>query len=87
MTGGIRGHLATRGVGQTAGFLAAVLNGGVGLVSLLIATIGGPGNANWAGIIYLVNAPLHTIRGMVGGRRRRRLENRFAATAETPVAD
>lgn len=67
--------------------LAAVLNGGIGLVSLLIATISGPDNAKWAGIIYLVNAPVHTIRGMVGGRRRRHLANRFAAAAETPVAN
>ena len=66
--------------------LAAAANGGIGLLSLAIAATVSPRSAGLAGLIYLVNAPLHTIRGMVGGRRRRRLEERLPAAPEAPVA-
>ncbi len=53
---------------------AAVINGGVGAVSFVIAAVGGARYAAWAGLVYFLNAPLHTARGFWGGVRRRRLE-------------
>lgn len=69
-----------------ASIVAASVNAGIGFLSLLIAAVASPRHAGWAGIIYLVNAPVHTIRGMVFGRRRRHLEGRLQAAPETPVA-
>jgi hypothetical protein len=55
---------------------AAAINGSVGVLSVLIAAIGGVRYASWAGFAYLLNAPLHTARGFIGGARRRRLERK-----------
>ncbi len=53
----------------------SLINGGVALISILIAVIGGVAHAGWAGLIYpLLLAPACTVFGMVTGRRRRRFE-------------
>jgi hypothetical protein len=65
--------------------ITAALNGGIGLLSLAIATVS-PENAGLSGAIYFLNAPMHTIRGMVAGRQRKRIEKRLARHSETPVA-
>jgi hypothetical protein len=52
---------------------AAAINGSVGAFSFLIAAVGGPRYAPWAGVAYFLNAPLHTARGFWGGVRRRKL--------------
>jgi hypothetical protein len=53
---------------------AAAINGGVGALSFLLAAVGGPRYATWAGVAYFLNAPLHTARGFWGGVRRRKLQ-------------
>ena len=53
---------------------AAAINGGVGVLSVLIVVIGGVRYTSWAGYAYLLNGPLHTARGFIGGSRRRRME-------------
>jgi len=55
---------------------SAVTQASVGVASLLIAWIGGPPAASWAGMIYLVLGPMRTIEATAWGVRRRRLENR-----------
>jgi uncharacterized membrane protein len=53
----------------------ALINSAVGLISILIAIIGGVEHAPWAGLIYpILLAPLCTVFGMVTGRRRKRFE-------------
>jgi hypothetical protein len=54
---------------------AAAINGGVGIVSVLIAAVGGQRWASWAGFAYFLNGPLHTARGFVGGSRRQKVES------------
>ncbi len=58
----------------------AFINSAVGIVSILIAVLGGARHAAWAGLIYpILLAPASTVFGMVTGRRRRRLEEGHAA--------
>jgi len=57
----------------------ALLQGLVGVVSILIAGLGGPRAAPWAGIIYMANGPLQAARGVYWGRRRRHVKSRVAA--------
>ncbi|MGH9704415.1 MAG: hypothetical protein ACRD4K_13655, partial [Candidatus Acidiferrales bacterium] len=53
----------------------SLINGGVALISILIAVIGGAEHAGWAGLIYpFLLAPLCTVFGTVTGRRRKRFE-------------
>lgn len=53
---------------------SAVLQIAVGAASLVIAGLAPPRYAPWAGIVYLANGPVQTIRGTVFGARRKRLE-------------
>lgn len=59
--------LATRK--ETQSFLLNVL---VGLISIVIAVLGGPGTLSWAGWAYVLIAPLQTVNGHVMGSRIRR---------------
>ena len=52
---------------------ADLINGGVALLSIAIAAIGGPSRVAVAGLIYFSFSILHPIRGMAAGRIRRRL--------------
>jgi uncharacterized membrane protein len=59
---------------------AAVINGSVGVISVLIAAIGGVRYTSWAGFAYFLNGPLHAARGFIAGARRRRID----AQVESP---
>lgn len=66
---------------------------GVGLLSLGVALLigygpsAGRGAGGLAGLAFLLIAPLQTLRGMLHGRARRRLDARLAAAApDTAVA-
>lgn len=50
-----------------------LLDIGVGVISILIALIGGSGSAAWAGYAYFLIALERTIHGSLRGRQRRRL--------------
>lgn len=58
----------------------------IGLASLAIAGLADPHFAPWAGIVYFANGPTQAARGMIFGRRRRKLEQALAPAPETPVA-
>lgn len=62
-----------------AGRGAHLVNAGVGAASILIAWLGGPRAASWAGWIYVLLGPLHGFYWSGVARRRQRL------AAETPV--
>ncbi len=53
------------------------INGGVALLSILVAAIGGPPYVAAAGLLYFLFAILHPIRGVVAGRARRRAKERL----------
>ncbi|HEY0406527.1 MAG TPA: TMEM175 family protein [Pyrinomonadaceae bacterium] len=53
----------------------------IGLISLALASIGGPRYASMAGIVYLLLGPAMGIHGFMMGARRRKLEKRFTVEA------
>ncbi len=62
---------------------ANLLNVGVGLISIILATWGGRGAGGLAGMCYpLLLAPALTLHGIYSGRRRRPLEQRFIVSGE-----
>jgi uncharacterized membrane protein len=61
----------------------SAINAGIGLLSICIAAIGGPRYANVAGLTYMLLGVLMTVHGAVMGKRRRKLEERFAVAAST----
>ncbi|MEP7284953.1 MAG: TMEM175 family protein [Chloroflexota bacterium] len=59
---------------------------GIGLVSILIAILGGQAAANWTGLVYLLIMPLMAIYGSYRGRVRHRLAT-FQAPAKASAMD
>lgn len=61
----------------------AALNVSIGILSILIALIGGRRFILWSILVYWLIGPVQTINGMTMGKRRRRLEKSLeAASAE-----
>lgn len=60
----------------------AALNCSIGLLSILIAAFGGNRYNNLAGPAYMLLAVIMTVNGALMGKRRRRLEARFAAAGD-----
>lgn len=60
---------------------AALINIGVALLSILLASSGGERSSFWAGVIYAINGPLHTIRGVAMGKRIEKLQKQALALA------
>lgn len=58
-----------------------LLTGGIGLLSVLIALLGGPSASSLAGPTYMLLWPTLTIHGFWGGRQQRRFENPDPAEA------
>lgn len=56
---------------------SAVINGTVGLTSIVLTLVLGTRTAGWGGWIYFANGPLLTLHGFWYGTRRRRLESRL----------
>lgn len=56
-----------------AGIRAHAIGVAVGTLSLLFAALGGARWAGVSGLTYMLLGPLHTVNGMLVGRRRRRL--------------
>ena len=46
----------------------------VASLSILIAVVGGNRMVGWSGLVYFLLGPAFTIHGMIGGKRRRKLE-------------
>ncbi len=57
-----------------------VINIAIGLMSILIISIGGTKSTLWAGMAYWLIAPLQTANGMIMGRRRKKIETLVAAS-------
>lgn len=55
----------------------------VGVFSISLVLVGGDWMAGWAGVSYVLLGPVHTVLGIVRGRRRQSLE--LAAAAGTPA--
>ena len=60
----------------------SALNCSVGLLSIAVAVFGGERYSALAGPVYMLLAVVMTVNGSVMGKRRRRLEQRFAAEVE-----
>lgn len=57
----------------------SLLNAGIGVVSVLLALLGGEYGPLWAGLAYWTVGPLMYLHGWLSARRRRRVEARLAA--------
>lgn len=60
----------------------SVINVAVGLVSISLASIGGPRYAAMSGWMYMLLGPVMAANGFIMGARRQKLEQRFAVEAE-----
>lgn len=54
----------------------------VGVASVIIAAIGGPGSATWAGLTYMLIGPVITAYTTIAGRRVRDLEAKYNFSSE-----
>jgi len=61
----------------------SLLNVGIGVVSVALAVIGGGRLAGISGMTYMLTPVVMTVHGTLNGRRRRKLEKRVTAAAET----
>lgn len=57
-----------------------LMNGGVALLSILIAALGGEAFSSLAGLAYFLIMPMLTINGVINGRQRRILEEQQAGS-------
>ena len=62
--------------------LEAILNCGVGLLSIAVAVVGGERYGGLAGPVYMLLGVILTVNGAVMGKRRRRLEASLASAVE-----
>jgi uncharacterized membrane protein len=61
----------------------SLLNVGIAVVSVLLAVVGGGRFAGLSGMIYMLTPVVMTVHGTLNGRRRKKLEQRTMAAAET----
>lgn len=64
-----------------SGIHAAFINIGIALLSILLASSVTVKSSFWAGIIYFLSGPLHTIRGITLGKRVAQLQKQALAIA------
>jgi hypothetical protein len=62
------------------------MNAGIGVLSMLLAALGGPRATVASGMCYWLVGPAMTINGFVGRGARKRLKARLAAEPERPVS-
>lgn len=63
----------------------SALNVGIGAVSIVLALAGGGRFAGLAGMTYMLCPIVLTLHGMIMGKRRRKLEERFSVVAKTAL--